>query len=82
MAQMKDAAMRVFCREKTIALAEIFALELKFIVDTLAKWFNGTIKPKHLQLDNFPNKAFIEKKPLDLSGTTCSICGFKLCLSS
>ena len=56
MAQMKDAAMRVFCREKTIALAEIFALELKFIVDTLAKWFNVTIKPKLLQLDNFQNK--------------------------
>ena len=82
MSQMKDAAMRVLYKENAVALAELFALELKFTIDTLVNWFNSTIKTKFLELDNFQKQAFMEKNPLDLAKTTCSICGFKLCLSS
>ena len=35
MAQMKDAATKVFNREKTTALSELFTIELKFTIDTL-----------------------------------------------
>ena len=80
MSQMKDSAMRVLHKENTVALAELFALELKFPIYTLVKWFNFTIKTKFLELDNFQKQAFMEKNPLDLARTTCSICGFKLCL--
>ena len=79
---MKDAAMRVLYKENTVALAELFALELKFTIDTLVKWFNSTIKTKSLEVDNFQKQAFMEKNSLDLAKTTCSICDFKLCLSS
>ena len=65
-----------------VAFAELFALELKFTIDTLVKWFNSTIKTKFLEVDNFQKQAFMEKNPLDLAKIACSICGFKLCLSS
>ena len=42
MAQMKDAAVRVLYSEEMVALAELFALELKFIKNTIIKWFNVT----------------------------------------
>lgn len=80
--QMKDDAMRSLYREETVALAELFALELKLTIDTLVKWFNATIKPELLELDRLQKQAFIEKNPLDFSETTCSICGFRFCLSS
>ena len=35
---MKDAALSVLYREKTITLSEFFALELTFTIDTLVKW--------------------------------------------
>ena len=53
MSQMKDAAKRVLYKENTVALAELFPLELRFTIDTLVKWFNSTIKTKFLELDNF-----------------------------
>ena len=68
--------MRVLYKENAVALAELFALELKFTIDTLVNWFNSTIKTKFLELDNFQKQAFMEKNPLDLAKTTCSICGF------
>ena len=82
MSQMKDAAMKVLYKENTVALVELFASELKFTIDTLVKQFNSLIKTKFSELDNFQKQAFMEKNLLDLAKTTCSICGFKLCLSS
>ena len=64
MSQMKDAAMRVLYKENAVALAELFALELKFTIDTLVNWFNSTIKTKFLELDNFQKQAFMEKKSI------------------
>ena len=80
--KIKDAATRVFNREKTTALSEIFALELKFTIDMLTRWFNTTFKQKFLELNHFQKKRFLEEKPLDYSKTDCSICGFKIFLSA
>ena len=82
MAQMKDAATIVFNREKTTAFSELFTIELKFTIDTLVNWFNSVIKQKFLERNDFQKRAFIEKNPLNLSKTTCYICGFMLSLSS
>lgn len=38
-------------------------LELKFTIDTLIKWFNATLKPKILELNNFQKQAFVEENP-------------------
>ena len=46
-----------------VALAELFMLELKFTIDTLIKWFNATLKPKILELNNFQKQAFVEENP-------------------
>ena len=64
MSQMKDAAMRVLCKENIVALAELFASQLQFTIDTLVKLFNSTIKTKFLELDNFQKQAFMEKKSI------------------
>ena len=81
MAQMKDAATKVFNREKTTALSELFTIELKFTIDTLVNWFNSVINRNFLELNDFQKRAFIEKNPLNLSKTTCCICGFMLSFS-
>ena len=73
MRQMKDTDMGVLYREKTTALSEFFALELKFTIDTQVKWFNATFKQKH---------AFAQKNPIDFSKKICCICGFMLSLSA
>ena len=44
-----------------VALAELFTLELKFTIYTLIKWFNATLKPKFLELNNFQKQAFVEE---------------------
>ena len=54
--------MRVLYKQNTVGLAEIFVLELKFIIDTLVKWFNSTIKAKFLELGTFRKQEFKEKK--------------------
>ena len=64
MRKIKDAATRVFNREKTTALSEIFALELKFTIDMLTRWFNTTFKQKFLELNHFQKKRFLKKNLL------------------
>ena len=41
MAKMKDAATKVFNREKTTAQLELSTIKLKFTIDTLVNWFNS-----------------------------------------
>ena len=41
--QMRDSALSVLSKEKTTFLSEFFALELKFTIDTLVKWFNSNL---------------------------------------
>ena len=40
LAQLRDTALAVENRNKNIALAEVFSIELKFTVDCLKFWFN------------------------------------------
>ena len=73
-AQMKDAATKVFNIEKTTPLSELFTIELKFTIETLVKLFNSIIKRKFIQLNDFQKQAFLEKN-------RC-ISGFMLSISS
>ena len=82
MRQMKDTDMGVLYREKTTALSEFFALELKFTIDTQVKWFNATFKQKFLELSDFQKHAFAQKNAIDFSKKNCCICGFMLSLSA
>ena len=82
MKKMKDAALSVLSREKTTPLSALFALELKFTIDTLVKWFNATFKQKFLELSDFQKQAFVEKNPIDFCETVCSIRSFILSLSA
>ena len=43
MKQMRDSTLSVLSKEKTTLLSEFFALELKFTIDTLVKWFNSSL---------------------------------------
>ena len=54
MAQMKDAATKVFNRKKTTALPELFTKELKVTIDS-------TIKRKFLELNDLQKLAFIKQ---------------------
>ena len=54
--QLKDAASAVLACEKLTSLAELFSVELKFIVDTLKNWFSRIIKPNFLQLTQIKNR--------------------------
>ena len=81
-AQMKDAATKVFNIEKTTPLSELFTIELKFTIETLVKLFNSIIKRKFIQLNDFQKQAFLEKNRLNLSETICCISGFILSISS
>ena len=74
--QLKDAAPAVLPCEKSTSLAELFSLELKFIIDTLNNWFSNTIKTKFLELDNIKKQMFIKENCIVPSKTTCCICGF------
>ena len=82
MKRMKDVALGVLYREKTITLSEFFAFELTFTIDTLVKWLNTTFKQKFLEPSNFQKQAFVEKNSIGISETVCSICGFMLPLSA
>ena len=76
--QLEDAASAVLACEKSISLAELFSVELKFNVDTLNEWFSNIIKPKFFELDDIKKQIFLKKNPIDQSKTICSICGFLL----
>lgn len=49
--QLKDVADAVFARHKSISLAELFSVKLKFTINTLNARFSSIIKPKFLELD-------------------------------
>ena len=69
-------------QRKSYGVIEFFALELKFTIDTLVKWFNATFKQKILELSSFQKHAFVQKSPVEFSKTICCICGFMLSLSA
>ena len=50
--QLKGATSAVLAREKSTSLAEVFSVELKFIVDTSNDWFSRIIKSKFFELDD------------------------------
>ena len=69
-------------QRKSYGVIQFFALELKFTIDTLVKWFNATFKQKILELSSFQKHAFVQKSPVEFSKTICCICGFMLSLSA
>ena len=75
---MKDAASAVLAREKSISLAELFSVELKFTIDTLNDWFSRIIKPKFFDVEKIKKQVFFRENPMVDSETKCSICGFLL----
>ena len=75
--QLKDAASDVANRKKCTSLAEMFSIELKFIIDTLKGWFDKLIKPKFFELD-FDKKQYWKKHNPLTDSTACSICDFPL----
>lgn len=68
-------------KKKATSLSEFFALELKFTIDTLVKWFNSTFKQKFLELSELRKRTFTKENPIDFSKTIYRICGFMLSLS-
>ena len=38
-------------RQKSTYLSELFSVELKFLIDTLIKWFNDVFKSKFVELN-------------------------------
>ena len=73
--QLEDAAFSVQNREKNTALAEMFSIELKFIVDCLKFWFNKKHKVIELELDNQAD--FEQKNPITTE-TICCLCDFSI----
>ena len=73
--QPQDAAFFVQNREKNTALAEMFSIELKFIVDCLKFWFNKKHKVIELELDDKAD--FKQKNPITRE-TICCLCDFPI----
>ena len=42
--QLKDAGLKVYLKESSFALSEMFSDELKFTIDLLIKWFYSVYK--------------------------------------
>ena len=61
--KLKDAATASLSHEKSISLAELFSIELKFTIDTLNNWFSNIVKSKFLELDDIKKQLFIKEKP-------------------
>ena len=80
--QLKDAASAVLALEKSTSLAELFSVELKFIVNTLNEWFSRIIKLKFFELDDIKKQILLKENPIDQSKTICSICGLLLNIDS
>ena len=68
----------MLAREKSTSLAELFSVELKFIVDTSNDWFSRIIKSKLFELDDIKKHIFFKENPIADSKITCSICHFLL----
>ena len=77
LSQLKDAARAVARREKCTSLAEMFSIELKFIIDTLKLWFEKIIKQRFADLE-YQNKIEFRKQHPITEETFCSICDFPL----
>ena len=76
--RLKDAATAILAREKSTSLAELFPVELKFIIDILNNLFRNTIKTKFLELSDIKKQIFIKENPIVPSKTICCACGFLL----
>ena len=79
--QLKDAALAVLAREKSTSLAELFSVELKFIIDTLKDWFSRIIKPKFFEIDSAEKQKFRKDNTLD-KNSVCCLCDFPLAVDS
>ena len=73
--QLKHAASAVSSRKNCTSLAEMFSVELKFIIDNLKDWFTKLIKPKMFELDYNKKEEWKKQNPITDS-TICSICKF------
>ena len=76
--QLKDAASAVLACEKSMSLAKLFSVQLKFTVDTLNDWFSRIIKPKIFEHDDIKKQIFMKENTIVHSKTICSICGILL----
>ena len=59
--QLKDAASAVLACEKSMSLAKLFSVELKFTVDTLNDWFSRIIKSENFEHDDIKKQIFMKE---------------------
>ena len=75
--QLEDAAFSVQHREQNTALAEMFSVELKFIVVCLEFWFYKTHKIYNLELKLEEKIDFVQQHPKN-KDTVCCLCNFPI----
>ena len=75
--QLEDAAFSVQHRERNTTLAEMFSVELKFIVNCLKYWFNKTHKINNLEVKLEDKLDFNQNRPKN-SDTVCCLCDFPI----
>ena len=73
--QLQDAAFSVQNRETNTASAEMFSIELKFIVDCLKLWFNRNHKVLDVSVKD--KASFVQDNP-KRKDTLCCLCDFPL----
>ena len=80
--QLKDAGLKVYLKESSFALSEVFSVELKFTTDLLFKWFYSVYKIRFLELETITKQKHEINNKVDWSKTDCCICDFKLSLGA
>ena len=75
--QLRDAAVEVNKGKNRNAINVLFNIELKFICDTLLKWFNYKIKSCHLEIPQLEKLKFERLNPIT-EETKCVICHFPM----
>ena len=78
MLQLKDCAVSVSERKCKNAVAQMFAIELKFASHFLLKWFNRKFKIQNLEIDLERKVTYEAFNPIDWKKTKCIICKFPL----
>ena len=76
--QLKDTCLKVYNKECSFAVSEIFFVELKFTIDLLVKWFHQTYKSRFLEIDALTRQIYEKNNEIDWTKTKCCICDFKL----
>ena len=56
--QLKDAGLKVYLKESSFTLPEMFSVELKFTIDLLFKWFYSVYKIRFLELETLTKQKY------------------------